>query len=129
MTPGEINERIEEARAALLAALEDPQPLRRTARTKADEVELLRNEIGMLRARGATWSGIAKALKPMLDVSADTIRAVIGARKAQPKRSRTSAERVAADSPPIPRRVELPTQDKTQAEPMPSASRFGRYDL
>ena len=126
MTPGEINERIEGARAALLAALEDPQPLRRTARTKADEVELLRNEIGMLRARGATWSGIAKALKPMLDVSADTIRAVIGARKAQPKRTRVPAERGAA---PEPRRT-LPTQDATKTQPTtPTSRRFGSHDL
>ena len=126
MTPGEINERIEGARAALLAALEDPQPLRRTARTKADEVELLRNEIGMLRARGATWSGIAKALKPMLDVSADTIRAVIGARKAQPKRTRVPAERRAA---PELRRTP-PMQDALTTQPTtPTSRRFGSHDL
>jgi len=123
---GTRTDQVEEARAALNAALAGPPLRRRAARQKSDEVESLRSEIVAYRGRGATWKQIAELIAPTLDVSPDTIRAVIGARKAQPKRTRVPAERGAA---PEPRRTP-PTQDATKTQPTtPTSRRFGSHDL
>ena len=123
---GTRTDQVEEARAALNAALAGPPLRRRAARQKSDEVESLRSEIVAYRGRGATWKQIAELIAPTLDVSPDTIRAVIGARKAQPKRTRVPAERRAA---PELRRI-APTPDATKTQPTtPTSRRFGSHDL
>ncbi len=74
---------IEAAREALRKATEEAVNERKLPKTKADKVRELRAEIAQFRAQGKTWQEVADVLSGALDVSAATIRQVLGARKVQ----------------------------------------------
>jgi hypothetical protein len=72
------------------------------AKTKQDEVRLLRDDIEALRAEGATWNELAAVLKPVLNVGPDTIRLAINSgRRTEPdSKNQTNTNRFATASKP-----------------------------
>jgi len=120
---------VEAARAALkmathIASLEINVP-----KTKAQKVRELRQEIAQFRAQGKSWQEVAQVLAGSLNVSAATIRQVLGAKKPGDKPSKqplkTTSRRGAQPTAPIRKRT---TQDVTP-DSAGSKRPFGGYDL
>jgi len=114
------------AREALRTATEAALREKKLPKTKSDKLRELRAEIAQFRAQGKSWQDVASVLAGTLDVSAATIRQVLGAKKSSSTPPKAKTASAATPSGPVAKKRDVP---KDEIEPGERKRPFGGYEV
>jgi len=117
---------VDAAREALRTATEAALREKKLAKTKADKIRELKAEIVQFRAQGKSWQEVSNVLAETLDVSAATIRQVMGAKKSSSTPRKAKPVSAATHSGPVAKKRDVP-QD--EIEPGDRKRPFGGYEV
>jgi len=117
---------VEAARETLRSATEAALREKKLPKTKSDKIRELRAEITQFRAQGKSWQEVCNVLAGTLDVSAATIRQVMGAKKSSSTPTSAKPARDATHSRPATKKRNVP---KDETEPGDRKRPFGGYEV
>lgn len=117
---------VDAAREALRTATETALREKKLPKTKADKIRELRAEIAQFRAQGKSWQEVSNVLAGTLDVSAATIRQVMGAKKSSSTPPKAKPANAATHSGPLAKNRDAP---KDEVEAGERKRPFGGYEV